>query len=133
MSHQELQLAARMGNSRQSTRSSTRTCTSLTFLQALSKNETNYKAMLRKAKALGELGYFERSQRLLEDIISKSTTGKDTYLDDPSYTDSHIPSDAPAAQAELARLRALDKQREKKANNKMKGTQSQSSPVRRNS
>ena len=77
--------------------------------------------MLRKAKALGELGYFERSQRLLEDIISKSTTGKDIYLDDVSYTDSRIPLDAPAAQAELARLRALDKQREKKTNNKMKG------------
>ena len=89
--------------------------------------------MLRKAKALGELGYFERSQRLLEDIIRKSTTGKDIYLDDPRYTDSRIPSDAPAAQAELARLRALDKQREKKANNKMKGTQSQSSSIRRNS
>ncbi|VDB94297.1 unnamed protein product [Peniophora sp. CBMAI 1063] len=71
--------------------------------KALSKNETNYKAMFRKAKALGELGYVERAQRLLEDIASKSST------------------DAPAAQAELARLRALDKQREKKTNNRMKG------------
>ncbi|KZV74359.1 hypothetical protein PENSPDRAFT_749316 [Peniophora sp. CONT] len=71
--------------------------------QALAKNETNYKAMFRKAKALGELGYFERAERLLEDIISKN------------------PTDAAPSQAELARLRALDKQREKKTNNKMKG------------
>lgn len=33
--------------------------------------------MFRKAKALGELGYFERSERLLEDIASKSPAGKD--------------------------------------------------------
>ncbi|THH09180.1 hypothetical protein EW146_g8757 [Bondarzewia mesenterica] len=71
--------------------------------KALAKNENNHKATFRKAKALGELGYFERAETLLEDLVKKS------------------PSDAPAATTELARLRAMDKQRERVHNQKLKG------------
>lgn len=71
--------------------------------KALSKNDANYKAVFRKAKALGELGFFERAEPLLEDLIKKS------------------PSDAPAATAELARLRAMDKERDRAHKQKLKG------------
>ncbi|KAF8206277.1 hypothetical protein K438DRAFT_1816932 [Mycena galopus ATCC 62051] len=71
--------------------------------KALAKNENNYKAMFRKAKALSEQGYFERAVKLLEDLKSKST------------------ADAALADAELTRLRAIDKERERANNKKLKG------------
>ncbi|KAJ7761905.1 TPR-like protein [Mycena maculata] len=71
--------------------------------KALAKNENNYKAMFRKAKALAEQGYFERAVKLLEDLKSKS------------------PADAAMADAELTRLRAIDKERERANNKKLKG------------
>jgi len=71
--------------------------------KALSKNEANYKAMFRKAKALGEQGFFEKASKILEDIKSKS------------------PADAPAASVELARLKAIDDERERAHKHKMKG------------
>ncbi|KAF7336726.1 Tetratricopeptide repeat protein 9C [Mycena venus] len=71
--------------------------------KALAKNENNYKAMFRKAKALSEQGYFERSVKVLEDLKSKS------------------PADAALAEAELTRLRAIDKERERANNKKLKG------------
>ncbi|KAK7033237.1 Tetratricopeptide repeat protein 9C [Favolaschia claudopus] len=71
--------------------------------KCLAKNENNYKAMFRKAKALGEQGYFERAVKLLEDLKSKST------------------ADAPLAEAELTRLRAIDKERGRANDKKLKG------------
>jgi hypothetical protein len=32
--------------------------------------------MFRKAKALGEIGYFEKAQAILEDLKKKNPTGK---------------------------------------------------------
>ena len=43
--------------------------------QALEKNGNNYKAMFRKGKALGELGFFEKSEKVLEELKSKSPAG----------------------------------------------------------
>lgn len=37
--------------------------------QALSYNPKNYKALFRKAKALKEQGFFEKAEKILEDII----------------------------------------------------------------
>jgi hypothetical protein len=37
-------------------------------LQALSKNPANSKALFRKAKALGELGHFEKAEVVLNEI-----------------------------------------------------------------
>ncbi|KAJ7104031.1 TPR-like protein [Mycena belliarum] len=71
--------------------------------KALAKNDSNYKAMFRKAKAQAELGYFERAVKLLEELKTKS------------------PADAALADAELTRLRALDKERERANNKKLKG------------
>ncbi|KAJ6513101.1 TPR-like protein [Mycena sanguinolenta] len=71
--------------------------------KALAKNENNYKAMYRKAKALSEQGYFERAVKLLEDLKSKSE------------------ADAALADTELTRLRAIDKERERANNKKLKG------------
>jgi tetratricopeptide (TPR) repeat protein len=71
--------------------------------KALNKNENNYKAMFRKGKALGELGFFERAEKVLEELKTKN------------------PSDAADVTAELSRLRAIDQAREKVNKQKLKG------------
>ncbi|OBZ72158.1 Tetratricopeptide repeat protein 9C [Grifola frondosa] len=71
--------------------------------KALALNENNYKALFRKAKALGEQGYVEKAFKILEDLSVKN------------------PIDAPICNAELARLRAIDKERERVHNQKLKG------------
>lgn len=44
-------------------------------LQALAKNENNYKAMFRKGKALGEQGFFEKALKVLEELKKKNPSG----------------------------------------------------------
>lgn len=44
--------------------------------KALAKNPKNYKAMFRRGKALGEQGYFERAEQILEELIKESPSGK---------------------------------------------------------
>lgn len=44
--------------------------------KALAKNPKNYKAMFRRAKALGEQGYSERAEKILEELIRQSPPGK---------------------------------------------------------
>lgn len=44
--------------------------------KALAKNPKNYKAMFRRGKALGEQGFFERAEKILEELIKESPTGK---------------------------------------------------------
>jgi tetratricopeptide (TPR) repeat protein len=43
--------------------------------KALAKNPSNYKAMFRRGKALGEQGFFERAEKILEEIIKQSAAG----------------------------------------------------------
>ncbi|KAI0280791.1 hypothetical protein BGY98DRAFT_1075878 [Russula aff. rugulosa BPL654] len=71
--------------------------------KALARNSKNYKAMFRRGKALGEQGFFERAEKILEELIKDS------------------PADAPAANAELKRLRVIDKEKEKVHNQKLRG------------
>lgn len=71
--------------------------------KALAKNEDNYKAMFRKGKALGEQGFFEKAIKVLEDLRKKNPT------DDILVTQ------------EIARLRALDNERERAHKQKLKG------------
>jgi tetratricopeptide (TPR) repeat protein len=71
--------------------------------KALAKNENNYKAIFRKGKALGELGFFEKSLKVLEDLKTKN------------------PSDAAMVDGEIARLRAIDNERERVHKQKLKG------------
>jgi len=71
--------------------------------KALAKNENNGKAMFRKAKALGELGYFEKAVKILKDLKEK------------------VPADAASADQEIARLTVIDKERERVHKKKMKG------------
>jgi len=78
--------------------------------KALAKNENNYKAMFRKGKALGELGFFQKSVKVLDELKTKS------------------PADAPGATTEIARLRALDQAREKAHKQKLKGFLSREKP-----
>ena len=44
--------------------------------KALARNPKNYKAMFRRGKALGEQGFFERAEKILEEIIKDSPAGK---------------------------------------------------------
>jgi len=44
--------------------------------KALAKNPKNYKAMFRRGKALGEQGYFERAETILEELIKESSAGE---------------------------------------------------------
>ncbi|KAG6908671.1 hypothetical protein DXG01_003685 [Tephrocybe rancida] len=71
--------------------------------KALAKNETNFKALFRKAKALGEQGLYEKAVKILEEIKEKN------------------PSDAASCNAELSRLRVIDNEREKVHKQKLKG------------
>ncbi|CCM03067.1 uncharacterized protein FIBRA_05187 [Fibroporia radiculosa] len=71
--------------------------------KAIAQNENNYKALFRKAKALGETGYFEKAEKILEELLKKNE------------------ADAAAINAELSRLRTMDKEREKVHNKKFKG------------
>ena len=50
-------------------------CDSSRFRQALAKNENNFKAMFRKGKALGELGFFEKAEKVLEELKTKNPSG----------------------------------------------------------
>ena len=95
--------------------------------KALARNPKNYKAMFRRGKALGEQGYFERAEKILEELIKESPAGKLALLRScwravVSYRISILyDSDAPAAAAELKRLRAIDKAKEKEHNQKLRG------------
>jgi len=71
--------------------------------KALAKNENNHKAMFRKGKALGEQGFFEKALNVLEDLKKKN------------------PTDTTVVSQEIARLRAIDNEREKAHKHKMKG------------
>jgi len=71
--------------------------------KALAKNENNYKAMFRKGKALGEQGFFDKALKVLEDLKKKN------------------PTDATLVDQEIARLRAIDDERERAHKKKMKG------------
>ncbi|KAL5504248.1 hypothetical protein ACEPAH_8322 [Sanghuangporus vaninii] len=71
--------------------------------QALALNKDNYKALFRKAKALGEQGFFEKAERLFNELLERS------------------PVEAPTIKAELEALRVKDKERERQAKNKLRG------------
>ncbi|TCD64909.1 hypothetical protein EIP91_003445 [Steccherinum ochraceum] len=73
--------------------------------KALSKNSLNTKALFRKGKALGELGHFEKAEKILNDLLTKEVPE----------------SEKTAIKAELVRLKAMDKEREKEHNKKFKG------------
>lgn len=92
------------------------------FSKTLAKNPNNYKALFRRAKALGETGYFERAEKILEDIMKKSPAGASSCAPILRCTPAKSFADEPAAKAELARLRAMDKERERKHNQKLKGS-----------
>ncbi|KAG1753381.1 hypothetical protein EDB19DRAFT_1668984 [Suillus lakei] len=71
--------------------------------KALGKNAANSKALFRKAKALGELGFFEKAETALNEIKKVA------------------PNEAPMADAELARQKTMDRERQKVHDQKMRG------------
>lgn len=98
----------------------------------MQKNKNNYKAQFRKGKAQAELGYVEKAEATLTELLTKNASGELTppFCGETSSLasrpfrrwDAHnICKDAVAINAELARIRAADKEREKKHNQKFKG------------
>jgi len=77
--------------------------------------------MFRKGKALGELGNFERAEKVLEDLAKKSPSGMcfSDFLCFQRLDSGNI--DAAAANAELTRLRSVDKERERQQDQKIRG------------
>lgn len=71
--------------------------------KAIAKNEKNYKAIFRKGKALGELGFFEKADKTLTQLKKDN------------------PADGPVIDAELKRLRAMDQERERVHSQKYRG------------
>jgi tetratricopeptide (TPR) repeat protein len=93
--------------------------------KALVRNSKNYKAIFRRGKALGEQGYFERAEKILEDLIKESPAGElassRSCLACCGVVSYPRDLDAAAATAELKRLRAIDKEKEKVHNQKLRG------------
>ena len=77
--------------------------------------------MFRKGKALGELGNTERAEKILEDLANKSPSGVCIcdFLCSQRLDSGNI--DAAAANAELTRLRSVDKERERQHDQKIRG------------
>jgi len=71
--------------------------------RALKKNPQNDKALFRKGKSLGELGWVERAEKTFSELKARN------------------PSDAQIVEQELARMKLQDAEREKKANQKFRG------------
>ena len=92
------------------------------ILKALKLNENNFKAMFRKGKALGELGFVERAERVLNDLLKKNPAGTSLVSDlqIPRFY-IFISTDAPTINLELNSIFAKDKEREKKHNAKFRG------------
>jgi hypothetical protein len=47
--------------------------------QALAKNENNHKAAFRKGKAQAELGYVEKAEKTLAELLKKNPSGRFYY------------------------------------------------------
>ncbi|KAK7463503.1 hypothetical protein VKT23_006851 [Stygiomarasmius scandens] len=71
--------------------------------KALAKNDKNFKAMYRKAKALAEQRFFEKAEKIYLELKEKN------------------PTDAAAVDKDLAHYRAIDKELEKANRQKLKG------------
>lgn len=76
--------------------------------------------MFRKAKALGEIGFYEKAYKILEQVKRINPAG----LVVPSFilqplTNMH--QEGPTVDAEIARLRAIENERDRAHNQKLKG------------
>lgn len=93
------------------------------LVQALAKNDQNWKAMFRKGKALGELGYYERASKVLEELKTKNPSGESLNSDSIKlkHNTYNFPSDAANITAELTRLKAIDVAKGKANDKKLKG------------
>lgn len=87
--------------------------------------------MFRKGKALGELGFFEKAEKVLEEVKTKNPTGtlSDNILPGLNSVFNKSNTDAPGVTAELARLRAIDQAKEKANAQRLKGAPHISSHV----
>lgn len=79
--------------------------------------------MFRKGKALGELGYFEKSVKILEEVKAKNPDGtlsNQLYLTFVTHANRY--ADAAIVDAEVARLKVIDDAKDRANKQKLKGT-----------
>ena len=86
----------------------------------MSIDKDNFKALSRKGKALGEQGYFEKAEAILEDLIKRNPSGTFLWVFHMFFF-AKLPSEATFISKELDQLRAKDKERERKNAQKLKG------------
>lgn len=70
---------------------------------------------------MGELGYFEKAEAMLTELLKEDSSGVLIAFGSPSFTHLAMNIDGPIIQAELTRLRAAEKVREKEYNKRFKG------------
>jgi hypothetical protein len=91
--------------------------------QVLAKNADNVKAKFRKGKALGELGFFEKANAMLEELLKadEKSSGGSQDPETDAIRSLRAFLDAPAIRAELQRFKVMEKEVTKKADTKMRG------------
>jgi hypothetical protein len=77
--------------------------------------------MFRKGKALGEQGFFQKAEKVLEDLKSKNPSGAQSGMRVLCTVGSHYLSDKELVEQEIKRLRVMDKERDKIHRQTMKG------------
>jgi len=70
---------------------------------------------------LGELGFFEKASKVLEDLLDANEKGSGMSSHSDLITGLSIILDAPAIKAELQRFKVKEKEVTKKADTKMRG------------
>lgn len=78
--------------------------------------------MFRKGKALGELGFFEKASKVLNDLKTQNPAGMQSTPITEDISPQVFPTDATIAEQEIARLKAIDDEKERVHKKKMKGT-----------
>jgi hypothetical protein len=78
--------------------------------------------MFRKGKALGELGFFEKASKVLNDLKTQNPPGMQSAPIKEETLPKVFPTDATIADQEIARLKAIDDEKERVHKKKLKGT-----------
>lgn len=78
--------------------------------------------MFRKGKALGELGFFEKASKVLNDLKTQNPPGMESAPIKEEILPKDLSTDATIADQEIARLKAIDDEKERVHKKKLKGT-----------
>jgi len=77
--------------------------------------------MFRKGKALGEQGFFEKALKVLNELKTQNPSGTQPAPIEEKIFPKVFPADAAIADQEIARLKAIDDERDRANKKKLKG------------